>query len=222
MSEFYKQPLILDDQPAKYEDFSGGINNDRNNENIKRNQLREALNTHYDNGDLTKRLGAEVFKNLIYNDSDPDRHRNIVQGVFTFVGAYAHYLIVQRDGFIYYSTLGESNTLNMIEIPIIINDNKAKYDATNLTIGLEKYIVNPGDNKWEVIPDLLLDNDGYLLQEAIITGEDEDKVDDKYLSGIYIPATTRLILQNYRTVQSAVFNDTLYMATGTRFLKIFE
>lgn len=210
MSDVVKQPLFVYDEPFKVDKFNGGINNDPSNESIKDNQLRDAVNFHYNNGVPERRLGANIFKKIRYHDSNPDMHRNIVQGSFTFVGKYNPCYVTIRDGYIYYSVLSEVESMDMIEIPIDVDTTISNKDPHNLILGLEQHTPS-------TMPDPLLDHDGFILTETIDEDEDEDGT-----SGIYVPNQPRLVLQNYKTVQGVVNDDTLYIATGTRFIKVYE
>lgn len=228
MSEFVKQPTFVYDQPAVYDRFDGGINNDPSNENLLDIQVRDAVNISYNNGVLERRLGAKLFKNLIFHDNDPSIHRNIIQGSFTFVGEYNPCFVVVRDGHLYYSVLSNTNTYDMIEVICEVDMSKTKRDPLNLIIGLPYYdmVTTPEQDK----QDELQDHNGFVLKEVIAESEDEDTVDhdsnsgtpEVPTSGIYVEPVDRLIVQNYRNVEGAVKDNELYIATGTRFIKLYE
>ncbi len=221
MSEFQKTPKYLEDEPREYSSFSGGINNDTDNENIMDHELRDAVNTHYNNGNLERRPGAVLVKDLEFIDIHPNEHKNVIQGAFNYVTGDNHYLVVIRDGFIYYSAYGENEKLSMVKLHIQVDTTKDLYDPLNLVIGLEQYT-------GETRPDFLLDHDGFILNQSSTYATDEDQADLwgdselEYYSAIVEPEFDRLILQNYKKVQGAIFDDILYLATGTRFIKMVE
>ena len=68
------------------------------------------------------------------------------------------------------------------------------------------------------IPNNLYNHDGYVLISSLDRKEDDEDI----MSGILMPMQPRLILQNYKTVQGAVKNNCLYLATGTRYIYLYE
>jgi hypothetical protein len=228
MSDFVKQPNYVYDQPAIYDKFDGGINNDPSNENLLNNQVRDAVNISYNNGILERRLGAKLFKNLIFHDNDPSIHRDIIQGSFTFVGEFSPCFVVVRDGHLYYSVLSNTDTYDMIEVICKVDATKSPRDPLNLILGLPYYdtIANPSLET----QDELQNHNGFVIKQTIIRAEDSDTIDndDNPLtpevptSGIYVEPVNRLILQNYRLVEGAVKDNELYIATGTRYIKMYE
>jgi hypothetical protein len=228
MSDFIKQPVYVYDQPAVYDRFDGGINNDPSNENLLDNQVRDAVNMSYNNGVLERRLGANLFKNVIYYDNDPSIHRNIIQGAFTFVGEFNPCFVVVRDGHLYYSVLSKTDTYDMIEVICEVDASKSPRDPLNLIIGLPYYdtIANPNVET----QDELQNHNGFVIKQTIIRAEDDDvtdhdddpETDPVPTSGIFVEPIDRLILQNYRPVEGAVKDNELYIATGTRFIKMYE
>lgn len=228
MSNFVKQPTFIYDEPAAYDSFNGGINNDPSNENLLDNQVRDAVNISYNNGVLERRLGANLFKNLIFHDNDPSIHRNIIQGSFTFVGEFSPCFVVVRDGHLYYSVLSNTNAYDMIEVVCEVDATKTPRDPLNLIIGLPYFdtIANPN----LATQDELQNHNGFVIKKTMIQAEDDDVIDHDNdpetpsvaTSGIFVTAINRLILQNYRPVEGAVKDNELYIATGTRFIKMFE
>ena len=62
MPSVYKDyPIYTYDEPAIYNDFSGGINTDPSNENLLQNEMRDCVNMHYSSGSLVKRKGASLL-----------------------------------------------------------------------------------------------------------------------------------------------------------------
>jgi hypothetical protein len=229
MSDFVKQPLFIYDEPAVYRRFDGGINNDPANENLNDNQIRDAVNIHYNNGVLERREGANRYKNLIYHELDASQRRNIVQGAFTFVGRFNPSLVVVKDGHLYYSVLAENDTFDLIEIPIIVpsffvNSQKVLTELRNpenYLIGLKTDVmlgVTSEDNYELKNHDGFIDTDTEYNYGTLV----EENEETYYTSGLFGDGTPRLILQNYKPVQGAVKDDTLYIATGTRFIRIYE
>jgi hypothetical protein len=228
MSDFIKQPNYVYDQPAIYDRFDGGINNDPSNENLMNNQVRDAINVSYNDGVLERRLGAKLFKNLIFYDNDPSIHRSIIQGSFTFVGEFNPCFVVVRDGHLYYSVLSNTDTYDMIEVICEVDATKSNKDPLNLILGLPYYdtITNPNVQT----QDELQNHNGFVIKQTIIKAEDGNTIDNDNdsetpevpASGIFVPPVNRLILQNYRLVEGAVKDNELYIATGTRYIKMFE
>lgn len=224
MAQFEKTPVYIDDTPVEYDSFTGGINNDTDNENIMNHELRDAVNTNYKNGNLERRPGADLIKNIKYLERNPDEHKNVVQGSFTYVGRHNHYIIIVRDGFVYYNRFGEGPDLNMIELDILIDTSRTAYDPLNLAIGLD--IFNPGEH-----PSFLHDHDGFIIRDVENISEDSETMEDlwgddngekEYHSAILRPGMERLVLQNYKKVQGAAFDNKMYLATGTRYLVLEE
>lgn len=229
MSDFVKQPSFIYDEPAIYKRFDGGINNDPANENLENNQVRDAVNVHYNNGVIERRLGADRFKNLIYHELDASQRRNIVQGAFTFVGRFNPSLVVIKDGHLYYTVLAENNRFDMVEIPIIVTNSFVSAQKTitqvtnpaNYLIGLKTDVelsIEPGDNYQ------LKNHDGFIDTNTEYTFDISEALlsETYYTSGLFGDGTPRLILQNYKPVQGAVKDDTLFIATGTRFIRVYE
>jgi hypothetical protein len=128
-------PLYITDEPATYEDFSGGINTDPSNEHLADNELRDCLNMTYMSGALVKRKGAKLLCNIsceeeLYN----------IQGVFLFTYRLT-YLIVAADGKLYQGFFNENSTvkLSRLRIEYEIDESLLYYNPKNLFVGLEEY-----------------------------------------------------------------------------------
>lgn len=226
MAKYTRQPLYKYDEPVSYEQLSGGINNDPSNGNIEDTELRDAVNVTYNSKTLEKRKGAKLYKDLRFQETDPDSTQGFVQmqGILTTPNSV--FYIVVRDGHLYYSSLDVVNdTLIMIELPIYI-DNKYFdgtvdiFDSEYVVHSLKVYPTGETDR-----PNPLLDQEGYIYYQ-----ENDEKIDypfteldDSQDVGLHLEGDSyRLILQNHRSVESIVYNDTMYIATGTRLLKITE
>lgn len=148
-TKYKDYPIYSYNEPATYNDFTGGINTDPSNEHLLKNEMRDCVNMTYLSGALVKRKGAkEICK--ITCDEDI---RNI-QGVFLFTYKIT-YIIVAADGKLYQSPFNENTTLKLSRLNIYkyrAYSNKL-YDETSVFDGLEVY------QKSDVIPDK---HDGFI------------------------------------------------------------
>lgn len=197
MPTFQKQPLFVYDEPITYNDLSGGINQGPSNEKIHDNQVRDAVNFHYMNRTLVKRLGGEVVKNFVFPDISLTLGKGFIQGVFLFVVAGEEYIIVIRDGFLYTGPfLEEEVQMDPLYISIDSKFFTTAYRLSplNFTIGLP--LIESGQ------VDYYEDHGGFI----------EHKTTESQ--------TYYLVCQNFRPVEAVVHEDSLYIATGTRLLVV--
>ena len=220
MAEFMKVPKYVDDAPREYSSFTGGINNDPDNENVYDHELRDAVNTHYRNGNLERRLGALKVKEIEYLDYFNDEHRDLVQGSFILPTQNGTYMVVVRDGFLYYGRFRTNQEkINMVPLDIEVDElvSMKAYDPNNLIVGLKQYEGNrPMFN--EVHDGFICDMPERLF-DSKHPGSTEGSIPHPK---IVMPPRKVLVLQNYRKVEGALFDDKLYIATGTRYLTVEE
>ena len=223
MADFLKVPKYVDDAPREYNSFTGGINNDPDNENVYDHELRDAVNTHYRNGNLERRLGAKQIKSLEYLDYYVDEHRDLVQGSFILPTRRSTYLVVVRDGFIYYGRVRvNQERVDLVPMDIDMTEmlEKEAYDPYNLSLGLPYYETEAER------PPLNEVHDGFVFKapERHFDSRHPALPDNPNIphANITLPERDILILQNYRKVEGALFDDKLYLATGTRYLIVYE
>lgn len=223
MNRREKQPIPVYDEPITLADFTGGLNSDPASSNLVDNELMEALNVSYINKSLQRRLGAKLYRNLEFSEENPEQQRGIIQGQFTLTARLGTYYVVVRDGLIYFASLDHQEDTTVlqhlaIDISDELFDGASGYSPENVLAGLDVYPDDTG------LPNKFLNHDGYVYKKPAITDTDYliSELDDSVESGLYIPAQNRLVIQNYKKVGGAVFDNILYLATGTRFLRIYE
>ena len=215
-----RQPLYVYDEPVTYIDFDGGINNDPANNNIRDNELRDAINCSYNNRTLERRLGAKLYKEIKFADPQPGDTRGFVQGQFTLTAGNTYY-IVAKDGELYFSQLDVANDLYvMVKLPIVLSEDYFNGTINKLS---SKYIIS-GLEQRNSYHNRHLDQEGYVLEydQATEVSHDFTTLDDVADVGILVPISHRFIFQNYRLVSGVVFKDELLVATGTRLVRIRE
>lgn len=212
MADIQKNPLYILDEPAIYNDFSGGINTDPSNENLLVNELRDALNMHYTNATLQKRPGGKILSTI----SSEEDLKNI-QGVFLFSNVNT-YIVVMADGKLFSSLYSPSIFLRRMHIAVPTYE--SQFVPHNQFNELQEYTSHPP----------VLKHEGFILKgERTITVLEEDlvwsEIDNAYVSVFNEVEKTisskELILQNHRKVEAASYNNKLYIATGTRFVEVF-
>lgn len=142
-TKYKDYPIYSYNEPATYNDFTGGINTDPSNEHLLKNEMRDCVNMTYLSGALVKRKGAKEICRITCDEDI----RNI-QGVFLFTYKIT-YIIVAADGKLYQSPFNENTTLKLTRLNIYKSkaySNKL-YDETSVFDGLEVY------QKSDVIPD---------------------------------------------------------------------
>ena len=148
-----KYPLYVSDEPVTYQSFIGGINTDPSNEHVLPNELRDALNVHYQSGGIVKRKGAKILSTIISEEEIKN-----VQGVSLFTNKLT-YLIIAADGKLYYGIYTPNTEINITKLDIkFYSFNRALiHNPFNLSIGLNRY-------KASNIP-VVLNHDGYVLEK---------------------------------------------------------
>ena len=139
-------PVYVYDEPATYNDFTGGINTDPSNEHLMNNEMRDCVNMHYLSGALVKRKGAKEIAKLI---SNTDLFN--IQGIFLFTYKIT-YIIVAADGKLYYGVFNENIDIQLERLYINApSDNKSNYmyNPTNLLVGLSEYYTENLSNRHE-------------------------------------------------------------------------
>lgn len=223
MNKRERLPVYVYDEPITLSNFTGGLNTDPSSSNLFDYELMEALNVSYINKSLQRRLGASLYKNLEFSEENPEQQRGIIQGQFTLTARLGTYYLVVRDGLIYFASLDHQEDTTVLQhLAIDISEdlfvNAAGYDPENVLAGLDIYQDDTN------LPNKFLDNEGYVYKKPAVTDTDYliSELDDPDESGLYIPAQNRLVLQNNKKVGGAVFDNVLYLATGTRFLRVYE
>lgn len=106
-------PLYTYDEPAVYNDFSGGINSDPSNEHLLDTELRDCVNMTYLSGALVKRQGGKKICDI----SCDDDLKNI-QGIFLFTYRIT-YIIIAADGKLYKGVFNEDTEIKLTRLYIV-------------------------------------------------------------------------------------------------------
>lgn len=149
-----KYPLYVSDEPITYRSFVGGINSDPSNEHLAPNELRDALNVHYQSGGIVKRKGAKVLSTVVSTEDIVN-----VQGVSLYTNKIT-YIIIAADGKLYYGIYTPNAEISITRLPIKFRPaNKALiHNPLDLSIGLDKYFLNNLPN--------FLNHDGYVIESS--------------------------------------------------------
>lgn len=111
-TKYKDYPIYTYNEPATYNDFTGGINTDPSNEHLLSNEMRDCVNMTYLSGALVKRKGA---KEICKISCDEDIKN--IQGVFLFTYKLT-YIIIAADGKLYQSVFQENTTLKLTRLNI--------------------------------------------------------------------------------------------------------
>lgn len=215
MARLEKDNMRIYDEPITYDSFTGGINNTPSNEKMDVNELKDAINWHYNEGVLERRLGAKVLATLD-NLFELEAFEGVNTSNFQSVDIYGVgdniYMIMMVDGRLFYAQVStdityaldvEQQSLTVYEITIPVAE--AKLSTTdggglyNLTG--EKENEFEGLILYKIEDEIPEAHDGYVLKE-----NNEHK----------------LILQNKNLAEGVGINDEFYLASGTRIIKIYE
>ncbi len=196
MPGVYKDyPIYTYDEPAIYNDFSGGINTDPSNENLLKNEMRDCVNMHYSSGSLVKRKGAS----LLCTVSCEDDLFNI-QGIFLFTYRIT-YIIIAADGKLYRGFFNDRAAIHLDRLAINIEkvNEMLQYDPLDHTVGLpEQYSETTNMN-----------HDGFILS-YIYQIIDNKKVKTFYnFIGEYYNVTAQQLLASRKDVIE--YNSKKYM-----------
>jgi len=147
-----KYPLYVSDEPITYRSFTGGINSDPSNEHLANNELRDALNVHYQSGGIVKRKGAKILSTIVSNEDIVN-----VQGVSLFTNRIT-YLIIAADGKLFYGIYTPNAEINLTRLPVKFRKTNRSliHNPLDLTVGLEKY-------KQSALPQVL-NHDGFVKE----------------------------------------------------------
>lgn len=149
-TKYKDYPIYTYNEPATYNDFTGGINTDPSNEHLLKNEMRDCVNMTYLSGALVKRKGAKEICKITCDEDIKN-----IQGVFLFTYKIT-YIIVAADGKLYQAAFNENTTikLNRLNIYKLSSSSNKMFDETNVFEGLETY------QKTDVVPDK---HEGFIL-----------------------------------------------------------
>lgn len=152
-----KYPLYVSDEPVTYLSFVGGINSDPSNEHLLPNELRDALNVHYQSGALVKRKGAKILSTLLSNEDIEN-----VQSVSIFTNRIS-YLVIAADGKLYYGIYTPNAEINIQRLPINFENFNRFYlhNPLDLTVGLQQFTPSTLPSNEE-----LSNHNGYVLADG--------------------------------------------------------
>ena len=127
-----KYELYVTDEPATYNQFDGGINTNPSNEHLEKNELRDCLNMHYQQGSLVKRNGAKLLATI---NSDTELFK--IQGISLFTYKLT-YIVIAANGELYYGIYTPNATINITKLPIGIRGKITNqlYDPQDMSAGL--------------------------------------------------------------------------------------
>ena len=133
-TKYKDYPVYTYDEPAVYNDFTGGINTDPSNEHLLKNELRDAVNFTYLSGALVKRKGAKKLC-----DISCDEDLETIQGIFLFTYRIT-YIIIAADGKLYQGVFNEDApiTLSRLIIQKTSAISRFAFDETDSLIGIEE------------------------------------------------------------------------------------
>lgn len=134
-AKFKDYPVYVYDDPAIYNDFTGGLNTHPSNDHLENNEMRDCLNMHYSSAGLVKRNGAKQLCTITCEDELFN-----IQSVFIFTYKVP-YLIIASDGKLYKGVFNENITINLTRLYIYFNNNDTMLSnsPSDLSIGLNLY-----------------------------------------------------------------------------------
>ena len=215
MARFNKEEIRVFDEPIIYSSFTGGINNTPSNESMNDNELKDAVNWHYNEAVLERRLSAKVIAtmdNLFTNEQFEGLNLDNVQGGFVYGIGENTYIIYVLDGRIFYALISHDMLdavdfvlppLDIQEINITLPNSKLKH----LNGGGDYNITGKKDNE----------------AEALILYKDTDELPDIHNGYILSKdGVNKLYIQNTKLVEGIGIDNEFKLASGTRFIRIFE
>ena len=127
-----KYELYVTDEPATYNQFDGGINTNPSNEHLEKNEMRDCLNMHYQQGSLVKRNGAKLLATI---NSDIELFK--IQGISLFTYKLT-YIVIAANGELYYGIYTPNSTINITKLPIGIRGKITNqlFDPQDMSAGL--------------------------------------------------------------------------------------
>jgi len=150
-TKYKDYPIFTYDEPAIYQNFTGGINTDPSNEHLAENELKDALNTHYHSGSLVKRKGASLISRLEFPFTI-----FFIQGIFLF--SYKQtYIVLAADGKLFWGYYTPTERILLKDLPIIMDELRPEvaFSPINQSHGLDRQVVYSQKGL----------HDGYILKE---------------------------------------------------------
>jgi hypothetical protein len=134
-AKFRDYPVYVYDDPAIYNNFTGGLNTHPSNDHLLDNELRDCLNMHYSSAGLVKREGA---KQLCTITCDVELFN--IQAVFIFTYKIP-YLIIAADGKLYKGLFNENISIKLTRLFIYFKqDNTLLANSPiDMSLGLDLY-----------------------------------------------------------------------------------
>lgn len=134
-AQFRDYPVYVYDDPAIYNDFTGGLNTHPSNDHLEDNEMRDCLNMHYSSAGLVKRNGA---KQLCTISCDTELFN--IQSVFIFTYKIP-YLIIAADGKLYKGVFNEHLAIKLNRLYIYFKEDNTMLanSPINMAIGLDLY-----------------------------------------------------------------------------------
>lgn len=231
MARYEKESIRIYDEPISYDKFAGGINNTPSNESMSDNELRDAINWHYNETVLERRLGARIIADLSNLDLCDCLNTERLQGTFIYGIGTRTYVLVAVDGKIFYSIITKDMLdaidytippLEMIELEIPVTSTKlvnfnggGAYNITgspsNEAEGLVMY--NNLNLAAGTIPDI---HNGYLYTDKTNSNKTTLRFQNtKPVEGIGIKSKQKVN-------GSEIVEDEFRLASGTRLIRAYE
>ena len=211
-----KFPLYVVNEPAIYDDFSGGINTNPNSEQIELNELRDAINAHYNGRKLEKRQGLGEIGKIV--SQEPLEN---IQGVFLFTFRIT-YLIIAANGRLYSGVLNQRSTTFLTKLPIIMakDDNGIYTDPEFTGHGLPEYVgEDPTGNHEGYLKPYVIQ--GRNVHELVFQNSREIEA-ATYDNKLYITTGTRFIV--IELIENNLFAHPVrpYLINNEEFVNIGE
>jgi hypothetical protein len=148
-TKYKDYPVYTYNEPATYNDFTGGINTDPSNEHLLKNEMRDCVNMTFLSGALVKRKGAKEICKITCDEDIKN-----IQGIFLFTYRIT-YIIIAADGKLYQSVFNENTTIKLSRLNIykLTDYSIKKYNETNVFEGLTTL------QKTDIVPDK---HDGFI------------------------------------------------------------
>lgn len=187
MANFVKSPVYQYDEPAIYNQFSGGINIANSSEDMADNEILDGVNITYNHLLPSKRKGAESIARLTFS-----KVFKKIQGSFFHTIGEETFLIVAADGELHYSLYIPGVQMNLEVLPIRIYTSAREHNGKDLSYNLERLTLKKNNT---------LKSEGYILEEPDInTNYDylifqnfKDIEAAPYQNKLYIATGTRFI-----------------------------